>query len=170
MTTSWKVEPGGEPRKETSGKTAGRGAQGELSLRCQGDAWRAVGASICGQCLQRGAEGADSFKCRAAERETAWPSAGSKVTRLLRHKPSLSLDQLKPGWQAILTSLRVLTRVISWFPKNWVWHCWYHFYSLTWQRTKTIHRVKPREPSAHRALVLNGKTQNHIYEPKVLRF
>lgn len=95
--------------------------------------------------------------------EARWPW-------LLRHKPSLSLDQLKPGWQALLTSLRFLTRVISWFPKNWVWHCWYHFYSLTWQRTKTIHRVKPRESSAHGALVLNGKTQNHIYEPKVLRF
>lgn len=70
-TTSWKVEPGCKPRRETSGKIPRHGAHGGLSVRCQGDAWRAVVASICRQCLEP-ARKANSLKFRDGERLLGW--------------------------------------------------------------------------------------------------
>lgn len=69
--TSWKVEPGCKPRKETSWKIPRHGAHWGLSVRCQGDAWRAVVASICRQCLEP-ARKANSLKFRNGERLLGW--------------------------------------------------------------------------------------------------
>lgn len=63
--------------EETSGKIPGHGARGGLGLRCQGDAWRAVVVSICGQCLEP-VRGGLILASSGMERETTWSSTEAR--------------------------------------------------------------------------------------------